>query len=656
MANPVSDIRVSLPDGSVRVVPRGTTVADLARSIGAGLSRAALAGRIDGKVVDLSRPIESDAAVEIVTDRSPDAVDLYRHSTAHLTANAVKRLFPDVKIGIGPAIENGYYYDFDPGCPFTPEDLEAIELEMRKIIAEDNPIERLEMSKEEAVRLFESQGDTLKVEIIGGIPDDHVSCYRQKDFIDLCRGPHVPSTGRLGVFKLTHSAGAYWKGDERNPMLQRIYGAAFLRREDLEAYLKQVEEARARDHRKLGKELDLFSFHPWAPASPFFHPKGALVYTLLIDYIRELYRKYGYVELITPQIYDVELFKTSGHYENYLENMFLSQIDEREFGVKPMNCPGHCLLFGAGQYSYRDLPVRYADFGRLHRYEKSGVTQGLTRVRSFSQDDAHIFTPIDQVEAEILSFLDMVDEVYGTFGFTDVEMSLGLRPDKRVGGDDVWDRAEAALAEAVRKAGRPVTVTPGDGAFYGPKIDFRVRDAIGRSWQLATVQCDFNLPERFDLTYVGEDGGRHRPVMLHRAILGSVERFLAILIEHTAGDFPLWLAPVQAVVLPVSEKFSEYAREVTARLRGAGLRAEADLRNEKLGGRIRHAELRKIPYMLIVGEREKETRSVSPRRRKVGDLGPLPIEGFLQLALGEAAGRRPAAEIPAKARTSGGGD
>jgi threonyl-tRNA synthetase len=635
-----ADIQITLPDGSTRTVPRGTSVGEIARSIGPGLFKAALAGKLDGTVVDLSRRVEAAAKVEIVTAKSPDALDLYRHSTAHLTANAVKRLFPTVKIGIGPAIEHGYYYDFDPGRPFTPEDLAAIEAEMRRIISEDNPIERLEMSKDEAVKIFEAQGDSLKIEIIRGIPDGTVSCYRQKDFIDLCRGPHVPSTGRLGVFKLTHSAGAYWKGDEKNPMLQRIYGAAFLSQGELDAHLKQVEEAKARDHRKLGKELDLFSFHPWAPASPFFHPKGTVVYNQLLAYIRELYGKYGYQEILTPQIFDVALFKTSGHYQNYRDNMFFSVIDEREFGVKPMNCPGHCLYFKSGHYSYRDLPVRYADFGRLHRYEKSGVTAGLTRVRSFSQDDAHIYAPIERVEEEILSFLKMVDEVYSTFGFSSVEISLGLRPENRVGADGIWDQAERALASALERAGRPHVVSPGDGAFYGPKIDFRVNDAIGRPWQLGTIQCDFNFPELFDLTYVGEDNQAHRPVMLHRAILGSVERFLAIVIEHTAGDFPLWLSPVQAVVLPVSDKFSGYAREVGERLRVGGLRVEVDDRNEKLGARIRNAEMMKVPYMLVAGEREQAEGSVSPRKRKAGDLGAMAVEQFLETVRREIADRR----------------
>ena len=632
-------VTVTLPDGSSRSVPAGTTLRAIAEGIGPRLAKDALAGKIDGKVVDLSARVESDARIEIVTPKSPDALPLYRHSTAHLTANAVKRLFPTVQIGIGPAIENGYYYDFNPERPFTPEDLVAIEAEMRRIIAEDNAVERLEMSKADAVKIFEGQNDALKVEIISGIPDGRVSCYRQKDFIDLCRGPHVPSTGKLGVFKLTHTAGAYWKGDEKNPMLQRIYAACFLTQKELDAYLKQQEEAKARDHRKLGKELDLFSFHPWAPASPFFHPKGAVLYNGLLDYLRGEYAKRGYQEVLSPQIFDAELFKLSGHYQNYHENMYWTEIDEREFGVKPMNCPGHFLLFQQRLWSYRELPVRFADFGRLHRYELSGVTAGLTRVRSFSQDDAHIFTPFERVEDEIFRFLEFTDAVYATFGFTDVEISLGLRPPKRIGTDEQWDQGERALAAALEKAKRPHVVTPGDGAFYGPKIDFRVKDAIGRPWQLGTIQCDFEHAESFDLKYIGEDGKEHRPVIMHRAILGSFERFIGILIEHTGGNFPFWIAPVQTVVLPVSDRFADAARGVTDRLRAAGLRVECDDRNEKLGARIRKAELSKAPCMLVVGEKESAAGTVAVRLRHGGDAGTMPVEQFIAAAARATADR-----------------
>jgi threonyl-tRNA synthetase len=618
---PEETVRLTLPDGSVREVPKGTTGAEVAASIGARLAKDALAVMLDGKVLDLARPLTESGAFEVVTPKHPVALEVYRHSTAHLTANAVKRLFPDVKIGIGPAIENGYYYDFDPPRPFTPDDLARIEAEMKRIVAEDNRIERLEMPKSEAIRIFEAQGDTLKVEIVNGIPEDTVSCYRQKDFIDLCRGPHVPSTGKLGVFKLTHAAGAYWKGDEKNPMLQRIYGASFLTQKELDEHLKRVELAKARDHRKLGKEMGLFVFHPWAPASPFFLPKGAVVYNLLLQFMRELYVKYGYSEVVTPQIFDAELFKASGHYTNYKENMYFTEIDGREFGVKPMNCPGHFLMYKSQAFSYRDLPVRYADFGRLHRYERSGVTQGLTRVRTFSQDDSHIFCALEQMPAEMDRFIDFTDEVYTTFGFTDVKVGLGTRGEKYMGTIEGWDKAEKALADAFQKRGRAFFVNAGDGAFYGPKLDFQVTDAIGRPWQLATLQVDFSQPENFDLEYTGEDGQKHRPVVLHRAILGSLERFLGVLIEHTGGDFPFWLAPEQVRVVPVSEKVNAYAELVGKKLTEAGLRHTIDMRNEKLGAKIRHGELDKVPALLVVGEKEQAAGTVSLRRRAGGVRG-----------------------------------
>jgi threonyl-tRNA synthetase len=625
-------VTITLPDGAKRTVPAGTTLRELADGIGPRLARDAVAGKLDGRVVDLVTCLDTDAAVEILTWKSPEVVTIYRHSTAHLTAQAVKRLFPDVQIGIGPPIENGYYYDFLPARPFTPEDLQTIEAEMRKIIAEDHPIVRLEMPTEEAVAIFQKQNDPLKVEIARGVGDARVSCYRQGEFIDLCRGPHVPSTARLGVFKLTHTAGAYWKGDEKNPMLQRIYGASFLTQKELDEHLKRLEEAKARDHRKLGKDLDLFSLHPLAPASPIFHAKGTVLYNGLLEFLRSEYRRRGYDEVVTPQIFDAELFKIAGHYDNYKENMYFTEIEEREFGVKPMNCPGHHLLFKEKLWSYRELPVRFADFGRLHRHERSGVTAGLTRVRTFSQDDAHIYAPFENVESEIFAFLEFLDFVYGAFDFSEVEISLGLRPEKRIGTDEQWNRGEAALDAALKKAGRPYVVTPGDGAFYGPKIDFLVKDAIGRPWQLGTIQCDQTQPERFDLSYIGEDGKAHRPVVLHRAILGSLERFLGILIEHTAGNFPFWIAPVQAVVLPVSDRFAEKARGVAERLKASGLRAEVDERNEKLGARIRRAEMFKTPCMLVVGEKEAAAGSVSVRLRHGGDAGTMAVEEFAAMA------------------------
>ena len=625
-------VTITLPDGSTKSVPKGTTVRQVAESIGPRLAHDAVAGVLDGRVVDLVTPIESDAKFEILTWKSPETVTIYRHSTAHLTAQAVKRLFPEVQIGIGPPIENGYYYDFLPARPFTPEDLEKIEAEMRKIIAEDWKIERQEMPVSEAIGIFEGQKDPLKVQIARELGDERVSCYRQGEFIDLCRGPHVASTGRLGVFKLTHTAGAYWKGDEKNPMLQRIYGASFLTQKELDGYLKGLEEARARDHRKLGRELELFTFHPLAPASPFFLPKGAALYNGLLAYLREEYRRRGYEEVVTPQIFDSELFRISGHYDNYRDNMYFTEIEEREFGVKPMNCPGHHLMFKERLWSYRELPVRFADFGRLHRYERSGVTAGLTRVRTFSQDDSHIYTPVDRVESEIHAFVEFLDSVYSVFGFEEVDISIGLRPPQRMGSDEDWDRSEAALESALKKTGRPYAVTPGDGNFYGPKIDFRVKDAIGRPWQLGTIQYDSAQPERFDLTYIGEDGKPHRPVVLHRAILGSVERFLGIFIEHTAGNFPFWIAPVQAIVLPVSDRFAAAARAAAERLAGAGLRIETDERNEKLGARIRKAELQKVPAMLVVGEREAAAGTVSVRLRHGGDAGSMTVDAFVDAA------------------------
>ncbi len=643
-------VTITLPDGTKKSLPRGTTVREVAQGIGPRLAKDAWAGKVNGKIVDLVSPIESDASIEILTSKSLDAVPIYRHSTAHLTAQAVKRLFPDVQIGIGPPIENGFYYDFNPARPFTPEDLTAIEKEMRKIIAEDLPIERMDMPIEEAISIFEKQGDSLKVEIARGIPEgERVSCYRQGEFVDLCRGPHVASTGKLGVFKLTHTAGAYWKGDEHNPMLQRIYGASFLTQKELDAHLERLEQAKERDHRKLGKELDLYSFHPLAPASPFFHPKGAAVYTALLDYLRAEYRLRGYDEVVTPQIFDAELFRISGHYDNYKENMYFTEIDEREFGVKPMNCPGHHLLFKEKLWSYRDLPVRLADFGRLHRYERSGVTSGLTRVRTFSQDDAHIYAPVELVQEEILRFMEFLDDVYSAFGFHEVEISFGTRPPKRIGSEENWNHAEGSLEGALKMTGRPYVVTPQDGNFYGPKIDFRVKDAIGRPWQLGTIQCDFMQPERFDLTYIGEDGKPHRPVLLHRAILGSVERFLGILIEHTAGNFPFWIAPVQAVVLPVSEKFTDRSRQVVKDLKARGLRVEADDRNEKLGARIRTAEMQKVPCMLVVGEKESAGGTVSVRLRHGGDAGTMSLDEFFRVAQSAIAEKRnelsPVAEV-----------
>jgi threonyl-tRNA synthetase len=624
-------IQLTLPDGSLREVPSGTTPLEVAASIGPRLAKDAVGAELDGKKVDLRFPLRANGPFRIFTVKSPEAGEFIRHTAEHVLADAVKRLWPEVEIDVGRQDHTEkFQYDFRFSRAFTPEDLEKIEEKMREILAEDSTLERVEVSREEAERLFREMGESLKVERLKDIPEgEPITLYRHGRFVDLCRGPHAQNLRQVGAVKLLESSGVFFKGDEANERLQRIYGTAFVGEKEMQEYLDRLEQARARDHRRLGQDLDLFSFSPIAPASPFLHPKGAAVYNGLVDYVRELYRRYGYGEVITPQILDVELWKTSGHYENYHDAMFFTEVDERQFAVKPMNCPTHCLIFATRLRSYRDLPVRYADFGRLHRYERSGVTNGLFRVRSFAQDDAHIFCAEDQIESEVLAVAEMILEIYRTFGFERVDVELSTRPEKRLGSDETWDRAEGALGSALKNRGIAYKVNPGDGAFYGPKIDFHVYDALGRSWQLGTVQLDYQLPERFGLTYVGADGAEHRPVMIHRAMLGSLERFMAILIEQTGGAFPLWLAPVQAVVLPVSEKFAGYAEEVRARLAAGGARAELDSRNEKLGYKIREAQLQKVPYMLVVGAREQEEGTVSVRRRAGEDLGAMPVEGFL---------------------------
>ena len=624
-------IEVRLPDDSLRQLDEGATGADLAGGIGARLLDAALAIRVDGKLLDLDTPLVHGSQVEIVTNRTPESLELVRHSTAHLLAHAVKRLFPDARVGIGPVIEDGFFYDFWVEKPFTPEDLPRIEAEMRKIVAEGIEVRREDLGRDAAVARFTEQGEPLKVEIVSSIPQgDVVSGYRQGDFYDLCRGPHVPSTAKLKAFKLLSIAGAYWKGDERNQMLSRIYGTAFHSPKELDEHLKRLEEAKARDHRKLGKELGLYTFHPEAPASPFFHPKGTAIYNELVTYIRELYFKYGYSEVITPQILDVALWKTSGHYENYAENMYFTTAEEREYAVKPMNCPGHCLMYASHKHSYRDLPVRYADFGRLHRFERSGVTHGLTRVRTFCQDDAHIYCTPEQIKTEMAAFLALLTEVYDTFGFEGMRVALSTRPEKRLGSDEVWDAGEQALAEALDEAGMPYTLNPGEGAFYGPKIEFQILDALKRPWQLGTLQVDYMLPERFELTFTRPDGGEGQPIMLHRAILGSLERFMGILVEHTAGAFPAWLAPVQVAFLPITDRAHAFATEAAAQAKALNLRTDLDLRNESLKAKIRDAQLAKVPYMLVIGDREAEAGTVSVRHRHRGDLGVQPLATFLQ--------------------------
>jgi len=590
-------ISITTPDGEQRRIEAGTTVLEVLKAAGA-LNNQVVAAKVNDRVADLSRPLSDDGTLAAVPADSPEGIEVLRHSTAHLLAQAVKRLFSDVQVTIGPVIADGFYYDFKREQPFTPEDLERIEAEMRQITKENLPVRREEMPRAAAIELFRQMGEHYKAEILAGIADDVVSLYRQGEFVDLCRGPHVPSTGRIKAFKLTSIAGAYWRGDERNEMLQRIYGTSFPNKEQLEAHLKRIEEAKARDHRRLGQQLDLFSLHPIAPGSPFFHPKGTVIYNILVQYVRGLYGRYGYTEVITPLIYKTELYKTSGHYDAFHDDMFLMAVDEEEYGVKPMNCPGHCYLYATRKYSYRDLPIRFADFSRLHRFEPSGTLAGLTRVRSMAQDDAHIYCTPEQLDGELKSFIEMTREVYSAFGFERIEVTLQTRPEKFLGRPELWDAAEAALHRATEQAGYSVKVLPGEGAFYGPKIGFDFRDVLERSWTLATVQIDCAMPERFGLKYVTPEGHVAIPVMLHRAVLGSLERFIAILIEHTAGNFPLWLAPVQAKVLTLTERQEEVGRQVVAQLTAAGFRVELDARNEKLGYKIRAAQMEKVPYML----------------------------------------------------------
>jgi len=620
-------IHITLPDGSKKELEAGVTVLQVAESIGKRLARDTVAGVIDGRFVDLRTPIEEDVELRIVTTRDPEGGEVVRHSAEHVMADAVKRLWPGTPIDAGRQDHSEkFQYDFRFPRPFKTEDFERIEEEMRRIIKEDLPFERIEVSREEARKIFEERGEEIKLVRLEDIPEgETITLYRHGDFLDLCRGPHVQRTSQIGAVKLLEASGAYFKGDERNEMLQRIYGTAFASKKELDAYFARLEEIRKRDHRKLGRELDLFSFHPEAPASPFFHPKGAIIYNALVELMREKYRQYGYEEVITPQIFDISLWKRSGHYDNYRENMYFADawenVEDRKFSVKPMNCPSHCLIFGTRAHSYRDLPRRLADFGRLHRYERSGVVTGLTRVRSFAQDDAHIFCTPEQIEPEITALFDLIFEIFEIFGFEDIEIFLSTRPAKAMGERAIWDHAETVLARCLDARDVEHTVNAGDGAFYGPKIDFVVHDAIGREWQLATIQLDFLLPERFDLAYVDTDGTEKRPVMIHRAILGSVERFFGVMLEHFAGDLPPWLAPEQVRVLPITDAVNEYAESVVARLRESGIRAAVDRRSEKLGFKIRDGETMKIPYLLVVGGREAEQGTVALRLRHRRDEG-----------------------------------
>ncbi|PYQ31916.1 MAG: threonine--tRNA ligase [Acidobacteria bacterium] len=635
-------MNIQLPDGSIKEVPDNATVADVAASIGKRLAKDAIAGKVNGKVVDVYAPVAEGAKVEIVTPKSDAGLDTIRHSTAHLMAMAVQELFPGTQVTIGPVIENGFFYDFGTERPFSDEDLRRIEEKMTEIAKRDLPIRREEWSRDEAIATFDKLGEKYKVEIIKAIPgDEALSVYRQGEWFDLCRGPHVPSTGRLGAFKLLSVAGAYWRGDERNAMLQRIYGTAWADKEQLDAHLKQIEQAKARDHRKLGKELDLFQFHPFAPGAAFWTPKGTTLYNTLAHYMREMTRENGYLEVKTPLMFNKGLWEISGHWGKYKENMFLvldSETGEHDFSLKPMNCPSHYLLYKMKRHSYRQLPVRYSTHDPLHRNEASGVLSGLTRVRQFAQDDAHILCMEEQVTEEVRRFVELLDEVYSSFGL-DYIAKFATRPEQRIGDDALWDRAEAMLKRALDSLRRPYEMKPGDGAFYGPKIDFDVSDSIGRKWQLGTIQLDYNAPERFDLMYIGEDNAEHRTAVLHRAIYGSFERFIAILIEHFAGAFPFWLAPVQAIVLPLSEKFVDYADEVGKKLKAANLRVEVDRSNEKLGAKIRDAQLQKIPFMLVVGEKEAAAGTVTLRKRSGGDQPTVSVEELIGIAQEQARSR-----------------
>jgi len=631
----MAGIHVTLPDGKSVDVPSGTRIEELA--LRAGVRRGIVAAKENGRLVDLSRALDQDATLQWVSPESPEGLDTLRHSTAHLMAQAVQDLFPGTQVTIGPTIENGFYYDFKRSEPFSPEELERIEKRMAELVRADLKIVREELPRGEAMELFRGMGEHYKVEIIEGIPDERVSLYRQGDWVDLCRGPHVPSTAALKAFKLTSVAGAYWRGDSRNEQLQRIYGTAWASRKDLDAYLKRVEEAKQRDHRRLGPALDLFSLHPIAPGSPFFHPKGTIIYNRLIQYIRELYARYGYSEVVTPLIYKTDLWKTSGHYEAFRNDMFLMDVHDGEYGVKPMNCPGHCYLFASRKYSYRDLPIRFADFSRLHRFEPSGVLSGLTRVRSFAQDDAHIYCTPEQLDHELEQFVAMTKEVYKVFGFDRIEVTLQTRPEKFLGRIELWESAEAALRRCLERAGFAIKVLPGEGAFYGPKIGFDFRDVLERSWTLATVQIDCAMPERFELRYVTPEGTEAVPVMLHRAVLGSIERFIAILLEHCAGAFPLWLAPVQARILTVTDDQKQYAQKLFDQLRHDDWRVELDDRNEKLGYKIREAQLAKIPYALVIGDKEVAAETVAPRRRGGENLPPEKLADFIERLRSEVA-------------------
>lgn len=621
-------IKLTLPNGDIIEVTSGTTIAEAAASLSGRLAKDAVCGRFNGELKDLSYRLTENGKLEIVTTDSPDGVDVMRHTVSHVMAQAVQRLWPGTKLAIGPTIQDGFYYDFDMEHTLSSDDLEKIEAEMAKIIAEDYEITREELAPEAARALFESQNATYKLELIEGL-DEQISVYRQGEFVDLCRGPHLPSTGRIKAFKLLSVAGAYWRGDSRNKMLQRVYGTAFFKKSQLDEYLKRLEEAAKRDHRKIGRELDLFSIVDEGPGFPFFHPKGMVLRNVLENFWREEHIKRGYSEVKTPIMLREELWHRSGHWDHYKDNMYFSEIENQRYAVKPMNCPGGILMYQRKIHSYRDLPIRMGELGLVHRHELSGTLHGLMRVRSFTQDDAHIFMRPDQVEAEIIGVIDLIDYVYKIFGFP-YHVELSTKPKNAMGDDAIWDMATDALRKALENKGLEYKVNEGDGAFYGPKIDFHLQDCVGRTWQCATIQLDFLLPERFDLYYIGEDGQKHRPVMLHRVVFGALERFIAILTEHFAGAFPTWLAPVQVMLIPVAEDYLPYAREIAAKLSEFGIRYEIDERNEKIGRKIREAQLQQIPYMLVVGTNEMNEGTVAVRHRRQGDLGKFGLERFIE--------------------------
>ena len=629
-------LSIRLPDGSQRQFEQAVTVAQVAASIGAGLAKAALAGKVDGKVVDTSYLIERDADLSIVTDKDAEGLDVIRHSTAHLLAYAVKELFPEAQVTIGPVIDNGFYYDFSYKRPFTPDDLVAIEKKMTELAKRDEPVSRQVMARDAAVAYFESIGEAYKAEIIGSIPaDQEVSLYTEGKFTDLCRGPHVPSTGKLKVFKLMKLAGAYWRGDSKNEMLQRIYGTAWAKKEDLDNYLHVLEEAEKRDHRKLGKALDLFHMQEEAPGLVFWHPKGWSIWQQVEQYMRGVYRDSGYQEVKGPQILDRSLWEKTGHWDNYRDNMFVTESENRAYALKPMNCPGHVQIFKSDLRSYRDLPLRYGEFGQCHRNEPSGALHGIMRVRGFTQDDGHAFCTEDQIQSEVIDFHKQAMKVYTDFGFTDIQVKLALRPDSRVGSDEIWDKSEASLRTALRSCGVNWTELPGEGAFYGPKIEYHLHDSLGRAWQVGTMQVDWNTAERLGGTYIGEDSSKKTPVMLHRAIVGSLERFIGILIESYAGALPLWLAPVQVAVLNISEGQAEYAQQVTQNLKKQGFRVHVDLRNEKITYKIREHSVQKIPYIVVIGDKERDASTVAVRARGNVDLGVMPVEQLVQRLINE---------------------